>query len=113
MCLTKARLQRYTPLIAPCIYVDVDDEIWGTLEDDDELSSIPLTKEMLEKNGWQWDEDDWVFFCEFCPHVYLAPSSNGFNVVDATGEQLGRINTATHELQHLLWALGMDDDLKI
>ena len=79
----------------------------------DEIDGIPLTKEILEKNRWQWDEDDWVFFCEFCPNVYLAPVGNGFSVVDATGEQLGRINAAVHELQHLLWALGIKDDLKI
>lgn len=46
---------------------------------DSDISGIPLTEEMFEKNGY-----------------------NHINEVDYV-----------HELQHWLWALGMDDDLKL
>lgn len=88
----------------------LDGSVSALMED---IRPVLLTSEILEKNGWCWDEDDLVYASDFCPHVYLAKSGNMFNVVDGIGEQLGKINAAVHELQHILWALGMDDDLKI
>lgn len=78
----------------------------------DKISPIPLTGEFLEKNGWEKKEypqsviysngeynltrvekrDPWMFY-HHDDHLTTVRS--------------------IHELQHILWALGMDDDLKI
>ncbi len=81
-----------------------------------EIVPIPLTAEILEKNGYEqgvgidecscsyskddlyleyfWDEDK-IYFQDF----YRSVNYKELQYV--------------HELQHILWALGMDDNLKI
>lgn len=76
------------------------------------LSPIPLTEEILRKNGWKEKE------------------GSGQNVYTSEWYALRRVEQedlwafrhyddflttiqSVHELQHILWALGMDDNLKI
>ena len=106
----KGKVAKIHSIDSPCIYVDVDDEIWGTFEDDDELSPIPLTKEILEKNGWE--EGDWCFIKNFLTLVPHENKAKGFSFSVYGGKSRYNIKYI-HELQHLLWALGMDNDLKI
>ena len=84
----------------------------------DDLSPIPLTEEILEKNGWREDDEIWGIDYTF-GHLHIEFFSNGKEIeamVSVTDDRdvccLRQIKY-THELQHLLWALGMDDDLKI
>ena len=84
----------------------------------DELSPIPLTEEILEKNGWKEDDEIWGIDSTF-GHLHIEFFSNGKEIeamVSVTDDRdvccLRQIKYI-HELQHILWALGMDDELKI
>ncbi len=77
-----------------------------------DLLPIPITSEILEKNGWEKEE---------CPEGIIY--TNGWYRLSRAGQEgswmfnhyddfLTTIQSV-HELQHLLWALGIDDDLKI
>ncbi len=92
------------------VYNDETNEIKDYFYDD--LTPIPLTEEILEKNGWEKDDVQWILFCLVIQYdkVY-----DDFTIYV---HQNGECNYLTeieyvHELQHLLWALGIDDDLKI
>ena len=98
------------------IYDDETNEVKDYSYDD--LSPIPLTEEILEKNGWKEDDEIWGIDYTF-GHLHIEFFSNGKeieSIVSVTDYRdvccLRRIKH-THELQHILWALGMDDDLKI
>ena len=98
------------------LYDDETNEIENYSYDD--LSPIPLTSEILEKNGWKEDDEIWGIDSTF-GHLHIEFFSNGKEIeamVSVTDDRdvccLRQIKYI-HELQHLLWALGMDDDLKI
>ena len=98
------------------LYDDETNEIENYSYDD--LSPIPLTEEILEKNGWEEDDEIWGIDYTF-GHLHIEFFSNGKEIeamVSVTDDRdvccLRQIKYI-HELQHLLWALGMDDDLKI
>ncbi len=67
-----------------------------------DLVPIPLTYEMLEKNGWKWDGQDFVGAC------LLYPEGNYF-VFDAFRTKIKYV----HQLQHLLFGLGIDFDFNL
>ena len=98
------------------IYDDETNEIENYSYDD--LSPIPLTSEILEKNGWKEDDEIWGIDYTF-GHLHIEFFSNGKEIeamVSVTDDRdvccLRQIKYI-HQLQHLLWALGIDDDLKI
>ena len=98
------------------IYDDETNEVKDYSYDD--LSPIPLTEEILEKNGWKEDDEIWGIDYTF-GHLHIEFFSNGKEIeamVSVTDDRdvccLRQIKYI-HELQHILWALGMDDDLKI
>lgn len=79
------------------------------------ISPIPLTPEILEKNGFYMQEDTVVYAKN---RLGLKPLGDG------KGYQVGlgslrflfvkvRIIKYVHELQHILWALDLDANLKI
>lgn len=77
------------------------------------IEGIPLFPEILEKNGWKRDK--------LVPYIYGHEAHNievictpNSEWVDVTfkGDTLRRIKYV-HELQHILWALGLDANLKI
>lgn len=67
-----------------------------------DIKPIPLTFEMLEKNGWKWDGQDFVGAC------LLYPEGNYF-VFDAFRTKIKYV----HQLQHLLFGLGIDFDFNL
>ncbi len=78
----------------------------------DELSPIPLTEEILEKNGWEERErpEGIVYVSGWYGLSRVEQDASWtFSHYD---DFLTKIESV-HELQHLLWALGIDDDLKI
>jgi hypothetical protein len=86
---------------------------WGVLCRN--IDPIPLTPEILEKNGFNMREDTVVYAKN---RLGLKPLGDG------KGYQVGlgslrllfvkvRIIKYVHELQHILWALGLDAELKV
>lgn len=85
---------------------------WGVLCRN--IDPIPLTPEILEKNGFNMREDTVVYAKN---RLGLKPLGDG------KGYQVGLgslrflfvkvIIKYVHELQHILWALGLDANLKI
>lgn len=68
----------------------------------EDIKPMPLTSEILEKNGWKWDGQDFVGAC------LLYPEGNYF-VFDAFRTKIKYV----HELQHLLFGLGIDFDFNL
>ena len=108
----KGKPAKIHALDSPCIYVDADGEIWGTLEDDGDISPMPLTEEILEKNGWEKGDVQWILFNLVIQYNKV---DDNFTIYVYQNEEYNYLTEIEyiHELQHILWALGMDDDLKI
>lgn len=68
----------------------------------EDIKPMPLTSEILEKNGWKWDGQDFVGAC------LLYPECNYF-VLDAFRTKIKYV----HQLQHLLFGLGIDFDFNL
>ena len=83
------------------------------------IDTIPLTPEILEKNGWKKRTEGW-YFMMISKYMYLSVEfgyENGIRVflkrtTDGIYVKLNIANNV-HELQHILWALGKDANLKI
>ena len=90
---------------------------WGVLCNN--IEGIPLTPEILEKNGWKKRTEGW-YFMMISKYMYLSVEfgyENGIRVflkrtTDGIYVKLNIANNV-HELQHILWALGKDANLKI
>ena len=103
----------------PYIYAfDEEGVIAGSHENCNNFDPIPLTEEILEKNGWKEDDEIWGIDYTF-GHLHIEFFSNGKEIeamVSVTDDRdvccLRQIKYI-HELQHLLWAMEIDDDLKI
>jgi hypothetical protein len=83
------------------------------------IDPIPLTPEILEKNGWKKRTEGW-YFMMISKYMYLSVEfgyENGIRVFlkRTTDGLYVKLNVANnvHELQHILWALGLDANLKI
>ncbi len=95
------------------IMVYLESGYWDAYEDD--IAPIPLTEEILEKNGWKkqcsnLDMPGWSN-----NHVKLYPQDKKFGGGFSffySGNSVQYVHHV-HQLQHILWALGLDDNLKI
>lgn len=77
------------------------------------ISPIPLTPEILEKNGWKRDKLVTYIYGHEAHNIEVICTPNSEWVyVTFKGETIHRIKYV-HELQHILWALGLDANLKI
>lgn len=82
------------------------------------IDPIPLTPEILKKNGWKRISHKglpWALFRKKGCSVRIAYDSDDDKVPFSVGkgiQELKNINYV-HELQHILWALGEDANLKI
>lgn len=90
---------------------------WGVLCRN--IDPIPLTPEILEKNGWKKRTEGW-YFMMISKYMYLSVEfgyENGIRVFlkRATDGLYVKLNIANnvHELQHILWVLGKDANLKV
>ena len=95
--------------------IDWGVEECGFLKNSREIDPIPLTPEILERNGFEMREDTVVYAKN---RLALKPLD------DEKGYQVGlgslrlfyvkvSVIKYVHELQHILWALGLDANLKI
>ena len=81
----------------------------------EDLSPTPLTKEILEKNGWRKDADATLWVLGYLG-LYWFMVDGYYELCYADGCMKPIAQTRVeyvHQLQHLLWALGIGDDLKI
>lgn len=83
------------------------------------VSAIPLTLELLEKNDFEQEQhqkdsnSEWVDFYHYdlgINIVYEVEENKFAAYLD--GKKLREIKYA-HELQHILWALGLNAELKV
>lgn len=82
------------------------------------ISTIPLTPEILEKNGWKRISHKglpWALFRKKGCSVRIAYDSDDDKVPFSVGKEIQELKNINyvHELQHILWALGKDANLKI
>ena len=92
-----------------------------------ELSGVPLTLEILEKNGWDKEEKDGSVFSlseafmggdendednYTCFQLYYQNKKDGW-VIDMRGEPLKFEIHYIHELQHLFFGLGINHEMEV
>ena len=87
---------------------------WG-----DNIEGIPLTLELLEKNGFKEElhqkdgTSEWYDFYHYDLGINIVYEVNGNKFAAyLDGKKLREIQYA-HELQHILWALGLNAELKV
>lgn len=89
----------------------------------EEIEGIPLTPEILEKNGWNKKHDPTsscdiyskgkdAFYVSLEQSIYKKQEGFELVVADST-YRFGNKLQYVHQLQHILWALGEDANLKI
>ena len=86
-----------------------------------ELSGVPLTPEILEKNGWdstgyQMNFDGFLLNIyskrDILPYLYYYYSTEDFSVL-ICGEEVLSDMKYVHQLQHLLFGLGLNSEMKV
>lgn len=93
----------------------------------EEIKPIPLTTEILEKNGWDKEEKDGSVFSlseafiggdeddednYTCFQLYYQNKKDGW-VIDMRGEPLKFEIHYIHELQHLFFGLGINHEMEV
>lgn len=82
----------------------------------DEVSPIPLTTEILEKNGWKNDGDDWYKLPTKRAYLYITKDITTLGeflvCVGLDRHNLASINFV-HQLQHLLFCLGLNSEMEV
>lgn len=86
-----------------------------------DLKPIPLTLEILEKNGWEFtechiDEDgfEWHVFSKdgIFTDLYYYPDDEDFSAFICGEEMLPNMKYI-HQLQHLLFGLGLNSEMEV
>lgn len=72
-----------------------------------DVEPIPLTSEILEKNGWEKDDRGYYKSC-----IFLNKDGFGGWAV-GLGEEYIRTIIFVHQFQHLLFGLGIDFDFNL
>ena len=82
----------------------------------DEVSPIPLTTEILEKNGWKDDGYDWYKFPTKRAYLYITKDITTLGeflvCVGLDRHNLASINFV-HQLQHLLFGLELNPEMEV
>ena len=101
---------------------DMEGHFLGKIPYED-AAPIPLTKEILEENGWQLYEQRIITFSGMEWNDYMNANSSleirlysrsvGYGFEAYWRDSFLRPLHSVHELQHLLWVLDEDYDLKI
>lgn len=93
----------------------VSDDISGTLCKEF-AKDIPLTTEILEKNGWKNDGYDWYKLPTKRAYLYITKDITTLGeflvCVGLDRHNLASINFV-HQLQHLLFGLGLNSEMEV
>jgi len=95
-----------------------------TWHDEESLVPIPITLEILEKNGWKkreyhvreyYDDVEWIDFCTPVTAVNLRyyPEEESFFPFCYNNELQPTEIKYVHQLQHLLFGLGLNFNMKV
>lgn len=76
----------------------------------DEVSPIPLTTEILEKNGWEHKDD--IYFKEF-PHRKLVIMDENAYIINECCSMFLCPAKFVPQLQHLLFGLGLNHKMEV
>ena len=107
-------------------FEDNEGDPWEFNDKDDQPEGIPLTKEMLDANGFRYEKDYGPFYrsilgsysSEYCVCVEWKETSEGRKIcyIDCEKRKDGRGNSATirrefyvHTLQHALRVVGLSE----
>lgn len=108
------------------------DTLWGSkffidfeggyhcLANKSELEPIPLTPEILKRNGWELTErrrdemGEWHIYSkeDILPDMYYYPEDGDFSAF-VCGEDICPGIKYVHQLQHLLFGLGFDSEIEV
>lgn len=84
----------------------------------EELSGVPLTHEILEKNGWR-TQNRWYYYLDvaegFISYIgidFKHKSNKGHLYVEVDGNNMVEIQYC-HELQHFLFGLGINHEMEV
>lgn len=86
-----------------------------------DIVPIPLTVEILKENGWEFtgcdkdeDESEWFIFSKdgILPDLYYYPAHKDFTMVVCEEEVFPHLKFV-HQLQHVLWALEINDNMEV
>lgn len=84
--------------------------------DKDNIVPIPLTPEILEKNGWKNDGYDWYKLPTKRAYLYITKDITTLGeflvCVGLDRHNLASINFV-HQLQHLLFGLGINSEIEV
>lgn len=75
-----------------------------------DIIPIPLTTEILEKNGWEHNDD--IYFKEF-PHRKLVIMDESAYIINECCSMFLCQAKFVHELQHLLFGLDISHEMKV
>ena len=96
-----------------CTYsvIDSKGDFYSPLIPED-LTPILLTSEFLEKNGWKKDKGDYV---DEDHHLRLCEKYEGYVLYKVVNKKVMWLmdTTYVHELQHLLFGLGLNNRLEV
>lgn len=96
------------------------DEIGGSIGCilEEALKPIPITPEILEKNGWR-TQNRWYYYLDvaegFISYIgidFKHKSNKGHLYVEVDGNNMVEIQYC-HELQHLLFGLGLNSEMEV
>jgi hypothetical protein len=78
--------------------------------DKDNIVPIPLTPEILEKNGWEYKYD--IYFKEF-PHRMLVIMDENAYIINECCSMFLCPAKFVPQLQHLLFGLGLNSEMEV
>lgn len=76
-----------------------------------ELSGVPLTPEILEKNGWELDDATWIYKKGYIKVFRLLDDKTTYAAY-LFGVRLFEFHFI-HELQHLLYGLKINSEMEV
>lgn len=83
---------------------------------EDAIKPIPITPEILEKNGWKNDGYDWYRLPTKRAYLYITKDITTLGeflvCVGLDRHNLASINFV-HQLQHLLFGLGLNSEMEV
>lgn len=82
------------------------------LVDIDEIKPVSLTPEILEKNGWVKDKEDYI---NDSYHLHLCGKYDRYSVYKVVNDNIVWLTDVRNvsDLQHLLFGLGINQGMKV